>query len=184
MFIKQSNPLLRVMVFIATAAIVASCGVFIDEEPARRPYKTLTRNSPWEVRELRIIRHTESDINSPITLDTTLYNWGTLHFEKGKFDDFGGKMVYAAGGENLFLSECVESDEGIKLFLRWRYNGIGFNPDMGSGILSDKTGKELRITAERTEGWFPGQFIPYFSPAPFITEGGYFRCEWYIVSKD
>lgn len=163
--------------------ITQGCEKYTD--PSYVAYRNLTKTGNWRIESLRIIRTPDSFDTVTAPLDTVLYNYGTLQFKKYKVDEFDGTIKYASGGEKNFTAKSYEFNGSLFLDMIYNYNGSGASFPQGSGYLSDKKGNDLRISG--VEGgvfWSPGTYSGgYYSPAPFLTQPGYYRCEWHIVAE-
>lgn len=172
----------RTICLVILLGLLQSCGTSFESNPAKRLYKTLTRKSPWNIASLRIVQYTDTYATEAIW-DTTVFNWGSLTFEKYNHEGFTSVLDFSGNYPDINLGNYTsEIDE--KLFLSMKPAHLAVYTEFGSGFTEDKKGKELQFTGKIYE-WIPsiyaGSTFPY---APFITKQGYYRCDWQLISED
>lgn len=156
-----------------------SCQVFTSKP--RRLYKTLVRKDPWNVAELKIsLFQNENDVIP--YWDTTLVDYATIQFIKGKFSDFNSDMTIKSSGQVVKLQNFIsESDD--ELFYSMRDIHDSYYKGFGGGKPNEYKGNRITISGER-HYWFPtGYNGGVYVYAPFLNESAYYECYWVFESE-
>lgn len=166
---------------VLLSLLFSSCliQIDIDPKPEKKLYKTLIRKSPWRIAELTISLYHNNADDTPYW-DTTLYNWGTLTFNKFLYDDFDSTLDFTEDFDDLNLSNHTKMVKD-KLYLAFQSSNDLWTLGNAGGYADTKKGDEINIDGEKFE-WYPNNRRNSFRFAPFLTETAYYKCDWKLLA--